>query len=71
VARDVEALKKLADELPVAHPWPVELTDFAALTEATAHFDRLDVLVHSAGVAGVKPLTETTSRSGEILLRST
>ncbi|MDQ3402853.1 MAG: SDR family oxidoreductase [Actinomycetota bacterium] len=55
--RDVEALRKLADELPDARPWPVELTDLTALTAATSGLDELDVLVHSAGVARVGPLT--------------
>ncbi|MEV4399360.1 SDR family oxidoreductase [Nonomuraea sp. NPDC049607] len=47
--RDESALAKLAAELPDARPWPVELT---RLTEAdVADVERLDVLVHSAGVA--------------------
>ncbi|MEU5861135.1 MULTISPECIES: SDR family oxidoreductase [unclassified Nonomuraea] len=47
--RDESALAKLAAELPDARPWPVELT---RLTEAdVAGVERLDVLVHSAGVA--------------------
>ncbi|NKQ59230.1 SDR family oxidoreductase [Amycolatopsis sp. K13G38] len=49
--RDADALAKAAGELPQAEPWPVELTDFAALAAAAARIDRLDVLVHSAGVA--------------------
>ncbi|MER7127508.1 SDR family oxidoreductase [Streptosporangium saharense] len=47
--RDAEALAALSAELPGSRPWPVELT---AVTEAdVAGIDRLDVLVHSAGVA--------------------
>ncbi|GII01164.1 SDR family oxidoreductase [Planobispora takensis] len=47
--RDREALEKICAELPGARPWPVELT---AVTPAdVAGIDRLDVLVHSAGVA--------------------
>jgi NADP-dependent 3-hydroxy acid dehydrogenase YdfG len=46
--RDEAALDKLAAELPDARPWPVELT---RLTEAdVAGVERLDVLVHSAGI---------------------
>ncbi|MFI7697563.1 SDR family oxidoreductase [Nonomuraea sp. NPDC049480] len=47
--RDEEALAEVAAELPDARPWPVELT---RVTEAdVAGVERLDVLVHSAGVA--------------------
>ncbi|MFI7111116.1 SDR family oxidoreductase [Nonomuraea sp. NPDC050227] len=47
--RDESALARLAAELPDARPWPVELT---RLTEADADgVERLDVLVHSAGIA--------------------
>ncbi|MEV8632859.1 SDR family oxidoreductase [Streptosporangium sp. NPDC051023] len=47
--RDAEALAELSAELPGARPWPVELT---AVTEADiAGIERLDVLVHSAGIA--------------------
>ncbi|MGW2217657.1 SDR family oxidoreductase [Nonomuraea sp. NPDC001684] len=47
--RDESALARLAAELPDARPWPVELT---RLTEADVDgVERLDVLVHSAGIA--------------------
>jgi NADP-dependent 3-hydroxy acid dehydrogenase YdfG len=48
--RDVDALERVAAELSGARPWPVELTDARALAEATAGIQRLDVLVHCAGV---------------------
>ena len=48
--RDGAALAKVAGALPAARPWPVELTDADALRAATADIDRLDVLVHSAGI---------------------
>jgi NADP-dependent 3-hydroxy acid dehydrogenase YdfG len=48
--RDAAALEAVAADLPAARAWPVELTDSAALTEAVTGIDRLDVLVHSAGI---------------------
>ncbi len=48
--RDVAALDRVAAELPAARPWPVELADDRALAEATAGIQRMDVLVHCAGV---------------------
>ncbi len=58
--RDVDALKAVAEQLPSATPWPVELTDPTAVVEATSALDRLDVLVHSAGVATLGVLAETS-----------
>jgi NADP-dependent 3-hydroxy acid dehydrogenase YdfG len=58
--RDVEALRSLAGELPNARPWPVALDDPDALRAATSGIERLDVLVHSAGVAGMGRLAETS-----------
>jgi NADP-dependent 3-hydroxy acid dehydrogenase YdfG len=49
--RDETTLGALAAELPSARPWAVELTDYAAVAAAVADIDRLDVLVHSAGVS--------------------
>lgn len=55
--RDTEALAKVCAGLPDARPWPVELT---AVTEAdVAGIDRLDVLVHSAGVVTLGRIAET------------
>ncbi|MEW9547656.1 SDR family oxidoreductase [Nonomuraea sp. NPDC050783] len=46
--RDENALAAVAAELPDARPWPVELT---RVTEAdVAGVERLDLLVHSAGI---------------------
>jgi NADP-dependent 3-hydroxy acid dehydrogenase YdfG len=57
--RDTEALEALAAELPGARPWPVELTDSAAVAEAAAGILRLDMLVHSAGVGTLGTVADT------------
>ncbi|MBY8849183.1 SDR family oxidoreductase [Saccharothrix longispora] len=57
--RDTDALAALADELGGARPWPVELTDPDALAGAVSPLDRLDVLVHSAGIAELGALADT------------
>jgi NADP-dependent 3-hydroxy acid dehydrogenase YdfG len=49
--RDADALTAVAADLPSARAWPVELTDSGALTAAVAGIDRLDVLVHCAGIS--------------------
>lgn len=49
--RDERALSSLAAELPSARPWPVELTDYPAVARAVEDIDRLDVVVHSAGIS--------------------
>jgi NADP-dependent 3-hydroxy acid dehydrogenase YdfG len=59
--RDEAALAELAGSLESARPWPVELTDPNALATATAGLTRLDVLVHSAGIAELGPLAEATA----------
>jgi NADP-dependent 3-hydroxy acid dehydrogenase YdfG len=59
--RDEEALSSLAAELPSARPLVAELTDPAAVAAATAGLDRLDVLVHSAGISRLGALTDVTA----------
>ncbi len=59
--RDLAALEETAAALPGARPWPVELTDAAALAAATAGIHRLDVLVHSAGISRLGALDEVTA----------
>ncbi len=58
--RDTEALAGMISALPDARPWPVELT---TVTEAdVAGIDRLDVLVHSAGVVTLGRVEETPAK---------
>jgi NADP-dependent 3-hydroxy acid dehydrogenase YdfG len=59
--RDTAALQALADELPGARPWPVELTDAAAVAEAVGGIERLDALVHSAGIGLLGTVAETSA----------
>jgi NADP-dependent 3-hydroxy acid dehydrogenase YdfG len=57
--RDQEALDALTAELPGSRAWPVELTDPAAVAEAAAGVERLDVLVHSAGTGVLGAVADT------------
>ncbi|MBF6328938.1 SDR family oxidoreductase [Nocardia transvalensis] len=50
-ARSADSLTDILAELPDATPWPVELTDYDAVARAATSIERLDVLVHNAGVA--------------------
>jgi len=61
--RDTGALAKVAAELPRAEPWPVDLTDVDALAAAAGKIERLDVLVHSAGVAELGTIEGSTADS--------
>jgi NADP-dependent 3-hydroxy acid dehydrogenase YdfG len=45
-------------ELPSAEPFLVDVSDPAALAAATSPIDRLDVLVHSAGISVNGPISE-------------
>ena len=59
--RDTSALEALAQELPGARPWPVDLTNSATVAEAAGGIERLDVLVHSAGVGLLGTVAETSA----------
>ncbi|MGW4476195.1 SDR family oxidoreductase [Nonomuraea sp. NPDC004354] len=55
--RDRAALDALAAELPDARAWPVELAEVTAAD--VEDVDRLDVLVHSAGVVTLGRIADT------------
>ncbi|WP_278261067.1 SDR family oxidoreductase [Nocardia sp. AG03] len=59
-ARSDDALKPILAELPNATGWPVSLTDYAAVAEAAARVERLDVLVHNAGIADLGTVAESS-----------
>ncbi len=59
-ARSAESLSGILAELPSATAWPVELTDYEAVARAVAAIDRLDVLVHNAGVAELSTIAESS-----------
>ncbi|MCM6777501.1 SDR family oxidoreductase [Nocardia sp. CDC159] len=62
-ARSADSLTGILTELPGATGWPVELSDYAAVARAAAPIERLDVLVHNAGVAGeLGPIAESSVR---------
>lgn len=50
----------VATDLPSAEPFLADVTDLAALGTAAAAIDRLDVLVHSAGISVNGPLAEVS-----------
>jgi len=56
--RDEAALSDLSSTLPSARPWAVELTDHAVVAAAVSGIDRLDVLVHSAGISRLGALAD-------------
>lgn len=61
-ARTAESLSGILARLPGATPWPVELTDYDAVARAAAPIERLDVLVHNAGVAELGTIAESSVR---------
>ncbi|MBB5154410.1 SDR family oxidoreductase [Saccharopolyspora phatthalungensis] len=61
--RDTAALQELVNELPGAKPWPVELTDHDAVAGAVADIQRLNVVVHSAGLIELASVADASSDS--------
>ncbi|MFI6029090.1 SDR family oxidoreductase [Amycolatopsis magusensis] len=59
--RDAAALAERAAGSPGTRPWAVDLGDFDAVRAAVAGIDRLDVLVHSAGVAELGTVEQATA----------
>jgi NADP-dependent 3-hydroxy acid dehydrogenase YdfG len=59
--RDADRIAQVVSGLESAEPFAVDLTDDVALAAAAARIERLDVLVHSAGVEAFGPLAETTT----------
>lgn len=59
-ARSADALKPILTELPNATGWPVTLTDYPAVAAAASRIERLDVLVHNAGIADLGTVAESS-----------
>lgn len=55
-----ESVAAVAAELDGSVPWPVDLTDSAAVAAAVDGITELDVLVHNAGVAELGNIAETS-----------
>ncbi|MBF6453215.1 SDR family oxidoreductase [Nocardia cyriacigeorgica] len=61
-ARSRQSLDAILAELPGATGVPVELTDYPAVAQAVAPIERLDVLVHNAGIADLGTIAESSVR---------
>ncbi|GAA1294996.1 SDR family oxidoreductase [Saccharothrix xinjiangensis] len=59
--RDEAALRTRAAGLRAARPFVADLTDHTATAAAVSGIDRLDVLVHSAGVATLGAVADTSA----------
>ncbi|MFD4428086.1 SDR family oxidoreductase [Nocardia sp. NPDC058497] len=59
-ARSADALAPILAELPGATGWPVALTDYPAVAAAASAINRLDVLVHNAGIADLGTVAESS-----------
>lgn len=59
-ASSAASLAPILAELPTATGWPVPLTDYPAVAAAAERVERLDVLVHNAGVADLGTVAESS-----------
>lgn len=59
-ATSASGAEAVVDKLPNAEPFVVDLTDPAAVAEAVAGIESLDVLVHSAGTANAQTVGESS-----------
>lgn len=66
--RDQSRVAEVVASLESAEPLIVDLTDASATAAAVANIQRLDVLVHSAGVVTYGPLEATTAAQWEQVL---
>lgn len=58
--RTAESLAPIVGELAGSRPLAVDLTDYDAVAAAVADTDRLDVLVHNAGVADIDTVADSS-----------
>jgi NADP-dependent 3-hydroxy acid dehydrogenase YdfG len=61
--RSADAAQVACARLRAARPWPVDLTDETALAAAVRGIDRLDVLVHSAGISVLGTVADTPAET--------
>lgn len=68
--RRPESLDAIVEELPDATPWPVDLLDHDAVAGATDGIERLDVLVHNAGLAELGTVAESRADQWRLMMEA-